>query len=38
MVIAFIAPFERISVAAQSIVDASSYPAKVYLGDLHQGV
>jgi transcriptional regulator with PAS, ATPase and Fis domain len=38
MVIAFIAPFERISAAAQSIVDASKYPAKVYLGDLHQGV
>ena len=38
MIIAFIAPFERISIAAQSIVDASNYPAKVYLGDLHQGV
>lgn len=38
MIIAFIAPFERISVAAQSIVDASDYPAKVYLGDLQEGV
>jgi transcriptional regulator with PAS, ATPase and Fis domain len=38
MVIAFIAPHERISIAAQSIVAASNYPAKVYLGDLHQGV
>ena len=38
MIIAFIAPFERISVAAQSIIDASDYPAKVYQGDLHEGV
>ncbi|CAI9414498.1 Anaerobic nitric oxide reductase transcription regulator NorR [Pleomorphomonas sp. T1.2MG-36] len=38
MVIAFIAPHERISIAAQSIVEASGYPAKVYLGDLQQGV
>lgn len=38
MIIAFIAPFERISAAAQSIVDASDYPAKVYQGDLLEGV
>ena len=38
MVIAFIAPHERISIAAQSIVEASGYPAKIYLGDLQQGV
>ena len=38
MVIAFIAPFERISAAAQSIVDASDYPARVYQGDLQEGV
>lgn len=38
MVIAFIAPHERISVAAQSILEASNYPAKIYVGDLHQGV
>ncbi len=38
MIIAFIAPFERISVAAQSIVDASDYPARVYQGDLQEGV
>lgn len=38
MAIAFIAPHERISIAAQSIVEATGYPAKVYLGDLQQGV
>ena len=38
MVIAFIAPFEQIRIKAQSIIDTSNYPAKAYLGDLHQGV
>jgi transcriptional regulator with PAS, ATPase and Fis domain len=38
MAIAFIAPHERISIAAQSIIETSNYPAKVYLGDLHLGV
>ncbi|WP_119309034.1 sigma 54-interacting transcriptional regulator [Cohaesibacter haloalkalitolerans] len=38
MVIAFIAPFEQIRLKAQSIIDTSNYPAKAYLGDLHQGV
>lgn len=38
MVIAFIAPHERISIAAQSIIETSNYPAQVYLGDLHLGV
>jgi transcriptional regulator with PAS, ATPase and Fis domain len=38
MSIAFIAPFERICIKAQSIIDTAHYPAKVYKGDLHQGV
>lgn len=38
MDIAFIAPFERIRIKAQSIIDTSNYPARTYLGDLHKGV
>lgn len=38
MTIAFIAPFERIRIKAQSIIDTSSYPACTYLGDLYKGV
>jgi hypothetical protein len=38
MEIAFIAPFERIRIKAQSIIDTSNYPARTYLGDLHKGV
>lgn len=38
MDIAFIAPFERIRIKAQSIIDTSDYPARTYLGDLYKGV
>jgi len=38
MEIAFIAPFERIRIKAQSIIDTSNYPARTYLGDLDKGV
>ncbi len=38
MDIAFIAPFERIRMKAQSIIDTSNYPARTYLGDLEEGV
>lgn len=38
MDIAFIAPFDRIQIKAQSIIDTSNYPAKTYLGDLDKGV
>lgn len=38
MDIAFIAPFERIQIKAQSIIDTTNYPAKTYLGDLDKGV
>jgi len=36
--IAFIAPFERIQIKAQSIIDTAHYPARTYLGDLDKGV
>ena len=38
MDIAFIAPFERLRIKAQSIIDTAHYPARTFLGDLHQGV
>jgi transcriptional regulator with PAS, ATPase and Fis domain len=37
MDIAFIAPFERLRIKAQSIIDTSNYPARTYLGDLQKG-
>ncbi len=38
MELAFIAPYEMIQSKAQSIIDTNAYPARVYLGDLEEGV